>query len=104
MTDVLGAHDALLADLDGTLYRGRDAVPRAARAVRGAIARGLRIAYVTNNASRRPAEVAGHLAELGFPAGERDVVASSQAAAALLAGQLDRAPRCGHGDFDDTPP
>lgn len=90
MTDVLDVHDALLADLDGTLYRGRAAVPGAAEAVRGAIARGVRIAYVTNNASRRPVEVAEHLTELGFPAGEQDVVASSQAAAALLGGRLER--------------
>jgi HAD superfamily hydrolase (TIGR01450 family) len=44
--------------------------------------------YVTNNASRRPADVAEHLEELGFPAGADDVVASSQAAAAMLAEQL----------------
>ncbi len=88
MTDLLDVHDALLADLDGTLYRGREAVPGAVEAVRAAAARGVPTVYVTNNASRRPADVAEHLAELGFPAGEPDVVASSQAAAAMLAAQL----------------
>jgi glycerol 3-phosphatase-2 len=48
----------------------------------------VRTAYITNNASRAPAEVAVHLAELGFPAAAEDVVASSQAAAALRAEQL----------------
>jgi HAD superfamily hydrolase (TIGR01450 family) len=86
--DLLGRHDVLLADLDGTLYRGRVAVPGAVEAVRGAAQRGVRTVYVTNNASRRPAAVAEHLAELGFPARTDDVVASSQAAAALLADQL----------------
>jgi glycerol-1-phosphatase len=88
VSDLLDHHDVLLADLDGTLYRGPAAVPGAVEAVRAAELRGVRTVYVTNNASRRPADVAGHLAALGFPAGPDDVVASSQAAAALLAEQL----------------
>jgi glycerol 3-phosphatase-2 len=80
--------DVLLADLDGTLYRGPAAVPGAVEAVRAAAERGVGTVYVTNNASRRPVDVAAHLVELGFPATERDVVASSQAAAAMLADQL----------------
>ncbi len=88
MTDLLDRYDVLLADLDGTLYRGQAAVPGAAEAVRGAAERGVRTVYVTNNASRRPADVAQHLAELGFPADTDDVATSSQAAAAMLAEQL----------------
>lgn len=88
MTDLLGRHDVLLADLDGTLYRGREVVPGAVEAVTAAAGRGVRTVYITNNASRRPADVAEHLAELGFPARVDDVVASSQAAAAMLAAQL----------------
>jgi hypothetical protein len=57
--------------------------------VLAAAERGDRTAYVTNNASRRPADVAAHLAEMGFPATADDVVTSSQAAAALLAEQLE---------------
>ena len=86
--DLLGTYDVLLADLDGTLYRGPEAVPGAVDAVRAAGDRGVRTAYVTNNASRRPAEVAAHLVELGFPATPDYVVTSSQAAATMLAGQL----------------
>ena len=88
MSDLLDRHDVLLADLDGTLYRGAGAVPGAVEAVGGAAARGVRTVYVTNNASRRPADVAAHLTELGFPAAPDDVVTSSQAAAAMLAEQL----------------
>lgn len=88
MSDVLDHHDVLLADLDGTLYRGPVAVPGAVEAVTAAAARGVRTVYVTNNASRRPADVATHLTELGFPAATDDVATSSQAAAAMLAEQL----------------
>ena len=88
MSSLLDRHDLILADLDGTLYRGREAVPGAVDAVRRAGERGVRTVYVTNNASRSPADVAAHLAELGFPAGADDVATSSQAAAALLADQL----------------
>jgi glycerol-1-phosphatase len=88
MTILLESHDLVLADLDGTLYRGREAVPGAVEAVCRAGDRGVRIVYVTNNAARSPVDVAAHLAELGFPAGADDVATSSQAAAALLAEQL----------------
>jgi HAD superfamily hydrolase (TIGR01450 family) len=44
----------------------------------------MRLAFVTNNAARPPAEVAAHLRELGVSAGEGDVVNSAQAAAAVL--------------------
>ncbi|GEL26150.1 hydrolase [Pseudonocardia sulfidoxydans NBRC 16205] len=88
MTSLLDRHDVLLADLDGTLYAGHDAIPFAVDAVAAAAARGVRTAYVTNNASRRPAEVAAHLTEIGFPATTDDVMTSSQAGAALLAEQV----------------
>lgn len=88
MSTPLDRYDVLLADLDGTLYYGPDPVPGAVEAVLGARERGVRTVYVTNNASRRPVDVAGHLADLGFGAVEDEVVTSSQAAAALLAEQL----------------
>jgi HAD superfamily hydrolase (TIGR01457 family) len=88
MTTLLDRHDLVLADLDGTLYQGREAIPGAVDAVRAAGERGIRTLYVTNNASRSPGDVATHLAELGYPAEADDVATSSQAAAALLAEQL----------------
>jgi glycerol-1-phosphatase len=88
VSDLLDRHDLLLADLDGTLYRGRGAVPGAVEAVCAAGDRGVRTVYVTNNAARSPDDVAAHLAELGFPAVADDVATSSQAAAKLLAEQL----------------
>lgn len=70
------------------LYVGRRGVPHAAESVRAARAAGLRAAFVTNNASRRPADVAEHLAELGIPAEPADVVTSAQAAVRLLKSRL----------------
>lgn len=78
--------DALLLDLDGVLYVGPHAVPHAAQSVSAAHERGSRLAYVTNNASRPPAIVAEHLAELGLPVTAADVVTSAQAGADLMAG------------------
>ena len=74
-----------LYDLDGVLYLAGDPVPHAAATVAAARERGLRAAYVTNNASRRPTVVAAHLTELGIPADPHDVVTSAQAAARWLA-------------------
>lgn len=48
----------------------------------------MRVAYVTNNSSRRPAPVAAHLTELGIPAEPSDVVTSGQAAARWLCARL----------------
>lgn len=82
------AYDAALYDLDGVLYVAGDPVPHAADSVAAARAAGLRAAYVTNNASRRPAKVAAHLTRLGIPAAAEDVVTSAQAAVRWLAAKL----------------
>lgn len=78
-------YDAALLDLDGVLYLGQEAVVHAADSVRAAQDAGLRLAFVTNNASRAPARVAAHLTDLGIPARPDDVVTSGQAAAAVVA-------------------
>ncbi|QBS46422.1 HAD family hydrolase [Nocardia sp. CS682] len=78
----------MLLDLDGTLYRG-DAVIEGAPAALAPDETAQRLMYVTNNASRAPKTVAAHLAELGFRASTDEVVTSAQAAARLLAEQLE---------------
>ncbi|NUP26187.1 MAG: HAD-IIA family hydrolase [Nocardia sp.] len=78
-------YEALLLDLDGTLYRGAAVIEGAPEALSGGIQR---LVYVTNNASRSATAVAAHLAELGYPATEADVVTSAQAACRLLAERL----------------
>ena len=81
-------YDTALLDLDGVIYVGGTGIPGAAEALRKARDTGLRLAYVTNNASRTPAAVAGLLTGLGVPAEPGDVVTSAQAAARLLAERL----------------
>ncbi len=81
-------YDALLIDLDGTVYRGKEVVPGAAEEIAKARAKGLGIRYVTNNASRSPQAVADHLVELGFETTIDEVSTSAQAGAAMLADRL----------------
>ncbi|WP_427132769.1 HAD-IIA family hydrolase [Pseudarthrobacter sp. S9] len=87
-TDLISTFDALLADLDGVVYAGPNAIPGAVESLRRLAGIGVGLGYVTNNASRTPAQVARHLRELGAPAEDHQVVSSSQAAAALLASLL----------------
>jgi glycerol-1-phosphatase len=82
------AYDVALLDLDGVVYIGGTPIPGAADALREAAAHGMRLAYVTNNASRTPASVAALLTRQGVPARAEDVVTSAQAAARLLAEKL----------------
>src|ERR1700743_3260953 len=85
MTDSLLSHyDALLLDLDGTVYRGGEAVPGAAEAIEGAHRAGVGVRFVTNNATRRPVDVAAQLNGLGIPAKDDEVTTSAQAGAGML--------------------
>jgi glycerol 3-phosphatase-2 len=81
-------YDVALLDLDGVVYTGKVAVPGAVRALADARTAGLRLAFVTNNASRSPSAVAAHLSGLGVPATAADVVTSAQAAATLIADRV----------------
>ena len=76
--------DAIYFDLDGVLYRGLNEVEGAVETVNEISQRGCGVAYVTNNASRTPDEVAAHLVELGIPAKPSQVVTSSQVAVEIL--------------------
>jgi len=82
--DILGMHDVLLLDLDGTVYLEQAAIAFAVESLIQVGDRGVRLAYVTNNASRTPAAVSGHLRSLGLPARDDEVVTSSMAAASLV--------------------
>ncbi|HEX3921444.1 MAG TPA: HAD-IIA family hydrolase [Streptosporangiaceae bacterium] len=81
-------YDAALLDLDGVVYLGGSAVTGAPEALAEARHQGLRLAFVTNNASRSPSAIAAQLGRLGVPANAGEVVTSAQAAARLLAGRL----------------
>ena len=82
------AYDLAMLDLDGVVYVGGDAVPGAAGRIAAARAAGMRLAFITNNASRPSDDVAAHLTELGVPAEPKDVVTSAQAACRLVLDRL----------------
>lgn len=81
----LDSIEVVLTDLDGVIYRGPGAIEYAVESI-DAIPASVQVGYITNNASRTDATVAGHLTELGLTAAPRDVVTSPQAAVTLLSG------------------
>lgn len=81
-------HDLALVDLDGVAYRGHEPIPHAASSLVAARAGGMRLVFVTNNASREPEEVAQQLTSLDIPTDPHEVLTAAQAAAVLLATRL----------------
>ncbi|MCB7138165.1 HAD-IIA family hydrolase [Cellulosimicrobium marinum] len=82
-------YDLALVDLDGVAYRGHEAIPHAAPSLAAARASGLRLVFVTNNASREPGSVADQLTGLDIPTSADEVMTAAQAAAALLRTRLE---------------
>jgi glycerol 3-phosphatase-2 len=76
--------DVILLDLDGVLYRWPDPIPRAAEAVATLREAGKRLAFVTNNSSRTPAQVAERLSSVGVIASSEEVVTSALVTATIL--------------------
>ena len=85
MRRLVEGFDGIVCDLDGVVYRGKEAVPYAVESLVSAVAAGVRVVYATNNASRSPAEVAAHLTELGLSVPASHVITSAQAGAQHLA-------------------
>lgn len=85
MSALIENFDVVLADLDGVIYKGADAIPFAVESINAAAASGIRVGYITNNASRTADSVAEHLEELGLTVSADDVVTSPQAGVRLLA-------------------
>lgn len=78
-------HDALLLDLDGTVHLGSQPIDHVSISLERAERLGCRLVFVTNNASRPPAEIAGFLSSIDVPAESANVLTSPQVAATLLA-------------------
>ena len=78
-------YDLALVDLDGVAYRGHHPIDGAAEGLAGARAAGMRLVFVTNNASREPEAVAEQLTGLDIPTRPDEVMTAAQAAAELLA-------------------
>lgn len=82
------SYDLALVDLDGVTYKGHEPIEGASEGLARARAAGLRLVFVTNNASREPEQVAHQLSSLAIPAGAGDVMTAAQAAARLLRTRL----------------
>ncbi|MHA7156030.1 HAD-IIA family hydrolase [Arthrobacter sp. TMN-50] len=82
---LISSYDALLADLDGVVYAGPNAIPGAVESLERLAGIDVALAYITNNASRSAEQVAAHLRELGAPATASQVFGSAFAGAELLA-------------------
>jgi HAD superfamily hydrolase (TIGR01450 family) len=70
------------------IYTGENAVPFAVESL-NAVPDSVRLAYITNNASRTPTSIATHLTSLGLHVTADDVVSSPQAAVKILATLVD---------------
>jgi HAD superfamily hydrolase (TIGR01450 family) len=81
-------YDLVIFDLDGVIYLIDKPIPGAAEAVERLRSAGTAVAFATNNASRRAADVAGLLSGMGVRAAADEVLTSAGAAAALLAERL----------------
>lgn len=77
---LLTDYDAMLLDLDGTVWEGGRAIPGAVDVINTA---DLPTVYVTNNAARAAEVVASRLQGIGLPASAADVLTSAQAAVEL---------------------
>jgi len=86
-------YDLALVDLDGVTYLGPAPIPGAADGLAGARARGMRLVFVTNNASREPSEVAEQLTKLSIPTRPEEILTAAQTTVALLGTRLSRGAR-----------
>jgi glycerol-1-phosphatase len=82
---LVDAYDLVIFDLDGVVYLIDRPITGAVESIARLRADGIALAYATNNASRRPGEVAEALTGMGIPATEPEVFTSARAAASLLA-------------------
>lgn len=83
-TALVEGHDLVMFDLDGVVYVGGEAIDGVAAAIDRVRESGRHVAFVTNNASRTPDQVAAKLTKVGVSAEAHDVVTSAQAAARVL--------------------
>ena len=81
---LVAPYDALLVDLDGVVFAGGKPIPGAAETLATARAAEISVCFVTNNASRTPAQVAEHLQEMGAAATPDEVLTAAHAGVAVM--------------------
>jgi glycerol-1-phosphatase len=79
-----GQYDTLLADLDGVIYEGSNAIVHAVESVNQIQQSGIPVGYVTNNSSRKPETIVEQLNGFGLHAKPSDVIGSAQTGVELL--------------------
>ena len=75
---------AFIFDLDGTVYRGGEAIPGAAEFLNRLTHDGVPFLFVTNRGNRTPSEITMQMIEMGIPCVEDMILTSAQATAAYL--------------------
>lgn len=90
---LVSKYDSLLLDLDGVVYRGKQAIPFAVESIARAKELGLKVGYITNNASRTPSQIASQLRDFGIEVLDHEIIGSARAAAKLLAAKIEKGSR-----------
>ena len=90
LSPLLAGYDNMLLDLDGCVWIGDAATPRAAEAIAELRAAGKKLAFLTNDSRRSPEEYVRKLWSLGVQASLEEVVTVGTTIQWLLAGR-DRA-------------
>jgi glycerol 3-phosphatase-2 len=85
LTSLLSAYDQVILDLDGTVWVGGVATPRAPEAVAAIRASGRRLAFVTNDGSHSPEEYVQKLWSIGCTASVEEIVSVGSAFQYVLA-------------------
>lgn len=78
-------YQGILADLDGTINRGRELIPGADTAYKNLSRLGVKWVFISNNATRLPGELAKRITNLGLPVTDDQVVTSMSALMHALA-------------------
>ena len=85
LSSLLASYDHVILDLDGTVWVGGAATPRAPEAITAIRAAGKRLAFVTNDGSLSPEEYVRKLWSIGCTAAVEEVVSVGSAIQFVLA-------------------
>lgn len=80
-----GLYYTLLADLDGVVYEGTQAIAGAVESINSLQSQGVAVGYVTNNSSRTPETIAQQLNAFGLSVQASEIIGSAQTGTELLA-------------------
>jgi HAD superfamily hydrolase (TIGR01450 family) len=92
LSPLLSAYEQVILDLDGTVWVGGAATPRAPEAIAAMRESGMRLAFVTNDGGRSPEEYVRKLWSIGCTAAVEEIVSVGSAIQYVLA---ERAPGAG---------